>query len=134
MIKKNISIVVAALLTLSTIGQQSISASTKAEREARFAQKIKAAIVQLGTGQSSQVNLKLRDNTKLTGYISEIGDTSFVVTDLTSAETTTVSYPNVAQVKGNNLSTRTKIIIAAAVIAGVAITLYIVRGAFCDGC
>jgi len=134
MIKKNISIVVAALLTFSTIGQQSISASTKAEREARFAQKIKAAIVQLGTGQSSQVNLKLRDNTKLTGYISEIGDTSFVVTDLTSAETTTVSYPNVAQVKGNNLSTRTKIIIAAAVIAGVAITLYIVRGAFCDGC
>jgi len=134
MIKKNISIVVAALLTFSTIGQQSISASTKAEREARFAQKIKAAIVQLGTGLSSQVNLKLRDNTKLTGYISEIGDTSFVVTDLTSAETTTVSYPNVAQVKGNNLSTRTKIIIAAAVIAGVAITLYIVRGAFCDGC
>ena len=134
MIKKNISIVVAALLTFSTIGRQSISASTKAEREARFAQKIKAAIVQLGTGQSSQVNLKLRDNTKLTGYISEIGDTSFVVTDLTSAATTTVSYPNVAQVKGNNLSTRTKIIIAAAVIAGVAITLYIVRGAFCDGC
>jgi hypothetical protein len=134
MIKKNISIVVAALLTLSTIGQQSSSASTKAEREARFAQKIKAAIVQLGTGQSSQVNLKLRDNTKLTGYISKIGDTSFVVTDLTSAATTTVSYPNVAQVKGNNLSTRTKIIIAAAVIAGVAITLYIVRGAFCDGC
>lgn len=134
MIKKNISIVVTALLTLSTITQQSVLASTKPEKEARFAQKVKAAIVQLGTGQSSQVNLKLRDKTKLTGYISEIGDTSFVVTDLKSAQPTTVSYPNVVQIKGNNLSTRTKIIITAAVIAGVAITLYIVRGAFCDGC
>jgi hypothetical protein len=45
-----------------------------------------------------------------------------------------VAYPEVAQVKGNNLSTRAKIIITAAIIAGVAITLYIVRGAFCDGC
>jgi hypothetical protein len=134
MIRKNLSIVVAALLTLSTIGQQTISAGSKPEKEARFAQKVKAAIVQLGTGPSSQVNLKLRDKTKLTGYVSEIGDTSFVVTDLKRAEATTVSYPNVVQVKGNNLSTRTKIIITAAVIAGVAITLYIVRGAFCDGC
>jgi hypothetical protein len=134
MTKRTISVTVACLLTLSTICQQTASASSKPEKEARFAQKVKAAIVQLGTGQSSQVNLKLRDKTKLTGYISEIGDTSFVVTDLKSAEATTVSYPNVVQVKGNNLSTRTKIIITAAVIAGVAITLYIVRGAFCDGC
>lgn len=134
MTKRTISIVVACLLTLSTISHQSVSANSKPEKEALFAQKVKAAIVQLGTGQSSQVNLKLRDKTKLTGYISEIGDTSFVVTDLKSAEATTVSYPNVVQVKGNNLSTRTKIIITAAVIAGVAITLYIVRGAFCDGC
>jgi hypothetical protein len=68
------------------------------------------------------------------GYISDIRDNSFVVTDLRSATDTTVGYPDVAQVKGNNLSTRTKIIITAAIIAGVAITLYIVRGAFCDGC
>ena len=72
--------------------------------------------------------------TRLTGYVSEIGDSSFIVKDLKSAETTTVAYPDAVQVKGNNLSTRTKIIITAAVIAGVAITLYIVRGAFCDGC
>jgi hypothetical protein len=85
-------------------------------------------------GQTSIVTIKLRDKTKLTGYVSEIRDTSFDVTDLKSAGTTTVGYPDVVQVKGNNLSTRTKIIITAAVIAGIAITLYIVRGAFCDGC
>ena len=134
MIGRTCSIIVACLLALSTIGQQPASAISKPDKDARFAQKVKAAIVQLGTGQSSQVHIKLRDKTRLTGYVSEIGDTSFVVTDLKSAETTTVGYPDVVQVKGNNLSTRTKIIIAAAVIAGIAITLYIVRGAFCDGC
>jgi hypothetical protein len=134
MIRRTCSIIVACVLALSALGLQSASASSKPDKEARFAQKVKAAIVQLGTGQSSQVHIRLRDKTRLTGFISEIGDTSFVVTDLKSAGTTTVGYPDVVQVKGNNLSTRTKIIIAAAVIAGIAITLYIVRGAFCDGC
>ena len=134
MIKRSCSLIVACLLTLSTIAHQTTSASSKPDKDAQFAQKIKAAIVQLGTGQTSQVSIKLRDKTKLTGYVSEIGDHSFVVTDLKSAETKTVAYPEVVQVKGNNLSTRTKWIITAAVVAGVAITLYIVRGAFCDGC
>jgi hypothetical protein len=134
MIKTTCSIIVACLLTLSTIGHHTTSANSKPDKDAQFAQKIKAAISQLGTGQSSQVNIKLRDKTRLTGYVSEMGDNSFVVTDLKSAETTTVAYPDVVQVKGNNLSTRTKWIITAAVVAGVAITLYIVRGAFCDGC
>ena len=134
MIKKACSIIVACLLTLSTIGQHTASASSKPDKDAQFARRVKAAILQLGTGQSSQVNVKLRDKTRLTGYVSEIGDNSFVVTDLKTAELTTVAYPDVVQVKGNNLSTRTKWIITAAVVAGVAITLYIVRGAFCDGC
>ena len=50
------------------------------------------------------------------------------------ALTTTVAYPDVVQVKGNNLSTGAKIAIAAGIIAGIIIVLYIVRGAFCDGC
>ena len=132
--KRTCSIIVACLLAISAIGQQSTSASSPRDKETRLAEKVKAAIAQLGTGQASTVSIKLRDKTKLTGYVSEIKDNSFVVTDLKSSETTTVAYPDVVQVKGNNLSTRTKIIITAAIIAGVAITLYIVRGAFCDGC
>ena len=134
MIRRTCSLIVACLLTFSTIGHQSSLASSKPEKDASVAQKVKAAIEQLGTGQSSLVNVKLRDKTRLAGYVSEIGDNSFAVTDLKSAKVTTVPYPEVVQVNGNNLSTRTKWIIWGAVIAGVAITLYIVKGAFCDGC
>lgn len=88
----------------------------------------------MGVGQTSLVSVKLRDKTRLTGYISEIGDRSFVVTDVKSADATTVAYPDVVQVKGNNLSTGAKIAIAAAIIVGVAIFLYSIKGAFCDGC
>jgi len=117
------SMIVAWLLTISIIGPQLAFANSSRDKETRFAGKVKAAIVQLGAGQTSIVSIKLRDKTKLTGYVSEIGDASFVVTDLKSAEATIVAYPDVAQVKGNNLSTRTKIIITAAIIAGAAITL-----------
>jgi hypothetical protein len=97
-------------------------------------QKVKDGIAKLGVGPEARVQLKLKDKTKLAGYISAVEPEHFVVTDLTTGQQTTVPYPDVAQVKGNNLTTRTKIIIAASIIAGVIIVLYIVRGAFCDGC
>ena len=134
MIKRICSIVVASLIALSSLSPQPASANTKPDKDTRFAEKVKAGITKLGEGEASQITVKLKDKTTLTGYVSKIGDSSFVVTDLKTATATTVSYPEVVQVKGNNLSTRTKWIITAAVIAGVAITLYIVKGAFCDGC
>ena len=126
--------IVTCLLTVSIICQQTASAGPTPDKETRYAQKVKAAISEIGVGQMTRVSLRLRDKTKLAGYISEIGDTGFIVADLKCAETTTVAYPDVVQVKGNNLSTGAKIAIAAAIIAGIAITLHIVRGAFCDGC
>jgi hypothetical protein len=131
--KRICSLIVASVMAISLIGNGSAAANSP-EKEVQSIEKVKVAILQLGTGKTSLVNITLRDKTKVVGYVSEIRDSSFVVTDLKSAKDTTVSYPDVAQVKGNNLSTRTKIIITAAIIAGVAITLYIVRGAFCDGC
>ena len=134
MTNRTASMIVACLLAISIICQQTSSASSTPDKDARLTQKVRAAVLELGVGEASLVSIKLRDKTKLAGYISEIGDRSFVVTDLKSAAATTVAYPDVVQVKGNNLSTGAKIAIAAAIIAGVAITLYIVRGAFCDGC
>ena len=127
------SLIVAIAISLAMVSGQS-AATIPSEKEIQSGEKVKAALLQLGTGQASVVNVTLRDKTKITGYLSNIGDNSFVVRDLRSDKDTTVAYPDVAQVKANNLSTRTKVIITAAIIAGVAITLYIVRGAFCDGC
>jgi exosome complex RNA-binding protein Rrp4 len=132
--KKTSSMVLACLLAVSIICQQTAAAGSTPDKEARVAQKVKAAILELGSGPSTTVSIKLRDKTRLTGCVSEIGDNSFTVTDLKTGEITKVSHPDVVQVKGNNLSTGVKIAIGVAIIVGIAIVLYIVRGAFCDGC
>jgi hypothetical protein len=134
MINRTAATLVTCLLTFALLFQQSVLASSTSDNDASVAQKVKAGIVKLGVGQSSRVSLTLKDKTKLVGYISEISDDSFVVTSLESGGRTAVAYPEVVQVKGNNLSTRTKVIIGVAIAVGVAITLYLVRGAFCDGC
>ncbi len=73
-------------------------AKSKAEKEAQQTAKIKTAILKLGTGPDARVSLQLRDKTKVAGYIQAAGAESFVVVDA-AATATTVSYPNITQVK-----------------------------------
>ncbi len=87
--------------------------------------RLKAGIVQLGVGEESYVTVKLRDKTKLAGYISEAREESFVVTDLRTSEATTVAYADVKKVKGHNLSTGAKIAIGAGISVGVVMLVVI---------
>lgn len=133
MLKKSLSFFLLGVL-LYVGSAVPVAALTKAEKEAQHATKVKTEIAKLGTGQAARISLKLRDKTKLSGYVAAAGAESFVVADLSTGATTTVPYPNVVQVRGNNLSTGVKIAIWAGVIVAVVIVLYAVRGAFCDGC
>ena len=94
-------------------------AGERPEKEAQFAQKVKSEVAKLGTGPDARVEVKLRDKTKLKGYISEVGDQSFAVVDDMSGSVTTVTYPQVKQVKGNNLSTGAKILIGIGIVVAV---------------
>lgn len=88
---------------------------TTTDKESQFADKVKASIAKLGTGPATHVELKLRDGTKLKGYVAEIAADHFVVADVKTGETTAVPYPQVKKVKGNNLSTGVQIAIVAIV-------------------
>jgi hypothetical protein len=79
-------------------------AGDRAEQEVQFAQKAKNEITKLGTGPDARVEVKLRDKTKLKGHFSEVSDQSFAVVDDKTGVATTVTYPQVKQVRGNNLS------------------------------
>lgn len=120
MCKKLLSLALAALLIHVVVGVQPASASTDTQKQARLAEKIKAGILKLGIGKETRVAVKLRDKTKLIGYISEVREEGFAVTDINTGAATMVTYMNVAQVKGHNLSTGAKIaIIGLAIAAGV---------------
>ena len=88
------------------------------EKQARFAEKVKESVLKFGMGEAARVKVKLRDKTKLEGYISATDEERFVVTDSTGMATT-VAYPQVKSVQGHNLSTGAKIGIGIGVAAAI---------------
>ena len=76
-----------------------------AKREAKIkkrAIKVKKAVLKLGASKDSKVKIKLRDKTKIKGYISKIGENNFTVVDK-MGRSHTVDYRKTKQIKGNNL-------------------------------
>src|SRR5205807_9786699 len=127
MSKKLLSLVLVGLL-LNIVGVIPAYASSKEETRARFAEKVKEGISKLGTGPEARVEVKLRDGRKLKGYISEAGENSFVIVDAKSGAASTVPYPQVKQVTGNNLSKGAKIAITVGIVVGLLFLLTVVIG------
>ena len=127
MSKRLLSLVLVGLL-LNIVGAIPAYAGSKEETRARFAEKVKEGISKLGTGPEARVEVKLLDGKKLKGYISEAGENSFVVVDAKSGAASTVPYPQVKQVRGNNLSKGAKIAITVGIVVGLLFLLAVVIG------
>jgi hypothetical protein len=110
-------------------------AQAETGEDARLAQQARVSVLKLGAGERARVEVKLRDDSKLKGYVSAAGADSFTVTDSKTGESNVVAYNDVAQVKksGNGLSTMTKVLIGGAVVAGAVVGWQIMKPALCDG-
>jgi hypothetical protein len=113
--KKLISLLVSSALVL-IVCAVTFAASSREVKDAKLAAEVKTGITKLGTGPAARVELKLRDKTKLKGHIQQIAEDHFTVIDERTGAAREVPYPQVKQVKGNNLSTGAKIAIAVVVI------------------
>jgi hypothetical protein len=122
MFKKYFTLVLTVLI-FNLFLSASAFASTK---EDKFAAKVKSEITTLGMGKEARVEVKLKDKTKLKGYVSEIKENSFVVVEDKTGTATEVPYPNAKQVKGNNLSSGVKIAIGV----GIALIVLFLIGAY----
>jgi hypothetical protein len=131
MFKKTIAHVLVSALALLFIGVPNVAAKSKAEKAAEFAAKVKGEIAKLGTGPDARIEVKLRDKTKLKGYVSKVGEESFAVTDLNTGAETNVPYPNVTKATGANMSTGAKI--AIGILAGLGVLLIIFWVAYAAG-
>ncbi len=122
MLKKYVIVtLVAGLLNLFLAA--SAFAGTTEDQKAALAEKVKAGIAKLGTGPNAKVELKLYDNTKIKGYVSEAFEDHFVVIDAKTGAATEPTYPQVKQVKGNNLSGGVKLLIGIGIFVGVILIL-----------
>ena len=123
MFKKVCSLVLSALLWQAAAVPA--FAATSAEKEAKRAEKVRTQLVKLGTGSDARIKLILRDKTKLAGFVSEAGASTFAVTDR-AGKTTTVEYSQVGKAQGNNLSTGAKIAIGVGIGAGVTLIIFLI--------
>ena len=121
MLKRICSVLLSALLLQAAAVPA--FAATKAEKEAKRAEKVRTQLSKLGTGSDARVKLELRDKTKLEGFLSEAGPNAFAVTDA-SGKTTNVEYAQVKKAQGHNLSTGAKIGIGIGI--GAAVTVLII--------
>ena len=128
-VQKVLKLIVVGLL-VNLVCVAPVAASSQAEKEARFTEKVKAGIAKLGVGPEARVEVKLRDKTKLKGYISEISDDYFVVRDPRAGTATPVAYSQVKQIKGNNLSTGAAIAIGVAIAFGILLLIGLIAGNF----
>ena len=123
MLKKILATALGILLVHGAACLKPAFAGSKEEKLAAHTDQIRTGIMKLGVGPDARVKLKLRDNKKLAGFISESNHDSFVVTDAKSKANTTVDYRDVSQVKGHNLSTGAKIAIGIGI--GVGLTILV---------
>lgn len=116
MLKKQLSLLlIAAMFSLGA--DLAFAQDRFADSETQRVAAVKSEILKLGTGPDARIKLKLRDNTKVEGYVSETNADTFTVVNLKSGMPTVVAYPQVGTAKGNNLSdgARTAIFIGIAV-------------------
>ena len=114
-LKRVFAMAVVSLLISAVINVQPASANSEADKQARFIEKVRLSIAKLGVGNKAVVEVRLRDKTKLTGYVSEANENRFVVTNEKTRVSVPIVYPDVTKVSGHNLSTGAKIGIGIAV-------------------
>ncbi|MEJ7849544.1 MAG: hypothetical protein WKF92_15790 [Pyrinomonadaceae bacterium] len=122
MFKKYLVLSLTVLVVNLSLGSTAFAETSK---EVKHAEKVKVNITKLGTGRDSRVEVKLRDKTKLKGYVSEINANNFVVVDDKTGASNEVAYSNAKQVKGNNLSNGVKIALGVGLVAAFIIIIII---------
>lgn len=117
MFAKLLSLTLAGLLT-SMVTPVAVSAQSQAGKDPQQADQVKAKVTKLGTGKQARVEVKLRDNTKLKGYIGEIAEAHFTLVDPKHGTVTPVPYEQVQQIKNTNHSGWYALGLGAGVVGG----------------
>jgi hypothetical protein len=116
MSKKLFTLALASLVLNLFIVAPAVNGKTQ-EDETKHLNKVRGQIARIGTGPKASVEIRLRDETKLKGFIGESDETHFVVVDTKTGARTRLEYPQVQKVYSYRLVNGFK----TALVAGIAI-------------
>ena len=127
---------IALVVLLCHAGDSLLIRKVGAGQGGSVSDKVKTFVAQRGTGPKAKVTVKLKDNTKLKGYISDAGNDSFTLSDSKTGQARTLAYSDVAEVKKpGGMSLVAKIGIGVGIFVGALALLYAIgcagdRGGF----
>ena len=126
MYKSLLSLALSGLL-LNQVAAAPLYAPLQSEKEARRAEKVKAKVAALGTGETARVRVSLRGRRRdlVSGYIREAGAESFTVVEPKTGVVTVIPY---SQVKGVNPNRAVPIVKAAALGVALIVVLAVLTG------
>jgi hypothetical protein len=132
MIRRSLSIALSAVLLTTAIGFKPALAQTSGD--AQRIEKVRGKVIKIGEGRNARVEVKLRDDTKVKGYVSKAEQDAFTVTDPKTGASRTLAYADVQDVKKPGAgSKRTWIWVGASVAAAVLIVgLTVIRPLYCN--
>jgi small nuclear ribonucleoprotein (snRNP)-like protein len=90
--------------------------------------KIRTQLMKLGVGEQAKIEIKLKNGSKLRGYIQEVKENDFTVIDEATNSSVTVPYPQVQKAKGHNLNAGTKILIVVGILILVGVLVGVEAG------
>lgn len=123
MLKKCLSLLLTGLLIVTTSARP-VLAHTQASKQTPSVADVKIKIIRLGIGERARATVRLKDGTKVKGYIAQAGENDFTIRDRKTDVPTIVSYGDVVKIERNKgHSTARAIAIGAGVAAGAFLAL-----------
>lgn len=123
MYKKYLSLALVVLLMNVLMGAH-VLARPQSNSQNQDVEKIKIKVAKLGVGEKARATVRLKDGTKIKGYIAQARENDFVIRDRKTNEPHTIAYQDAAKVESNRgHSLARNLAIGIAIGAGAVITI-----------
>lgn len=124
MLKTHVSLLVAVMLLLATTSHPAVASQSGSQggSQAPTVEAVKSRIARLGIGAKAKATIRLKNGTKVKGYVAQADDEDFVIRDRKTDAPTTIRYADVLKVEDNKgHSTARNVAIGVAVGVGATI-------------
>jgi Tfp pilus assembly protein PilV len=92
--------------------------------DAQAVEKVRLKVAKVGLGDKARVTVKMKNGTKVKGFVTQAGADNFTVRDRKTADPTTILYSDVAKVEDNRgHSALRNVLIGVGVGAGVLLVI-----------
>ena len=99
MLKTSVSILIAAVVLVATLSPSAIVAQSRTQTPT--VEEVKSKVARLGVGAKAKATIRLKNGTKVKGYIAQTDEEEFVMRDRKTDAPTTIRYADVLKVEEN---------------------------------